>query len=141
MSSLASEGQNDIAYLWGHARKIRRFLFPNPGQLVLLCLCFVFKILHLAFKSTVKYLWSMKIIWNMFNRTCKHPTYRFDGTIVWERSHFWRSEINIDYCLIQCIIVFCSSHQPIFKLSLLVPWIDSTFLNVWRMCYVKQLYI
>ncbi len=28
---------------------------------------------------------------------CKRPTYRFEDTIVWERWHFWRSEINIDY--------------------------------------------
>ncbi len=27
----------------------------------------------------------------------KRPTYRFENTIVWERWHFWRSEINIDY--------------------------------------------
>ncbi len=34
--------------------------------------------------------------------------------------HFWRSEINIDYRLIQCIRGFCSSPLPIFKLSLQV---------------------
>ncbi len=56
---------------------------------------------------------------------CKHPTDRFEDTIVWERWHFWRSEINIVYSLIQCIRGFCSSPLPIFKLSLQVPWIDS----------------
>ncbi len=55
---------------------------------------------------------------------CKRPTYRFEDTIVWERWSFWRSEINIDYRLIQCIRGFCSSSLPIFKLSLQVPWID-----------------
>ena len=55
----------------------------------------------------------------------KRPTYGFEDTIVWERWHFWRSEINLDYHLIQCIRGFCSSPLPIFKLSLQVPWINS----------------
>ena len=52
----------------------------------------------------------------------KSPT--FEGTIVWERWYFWRSEINIDNHLIQCITCYFS-WLPIFKLSLQVPWIDS----------------
>ncbi len=52
----------------------------------------------------------------------KGPTYRFEDPIVWERWHFRRSAINIDYRLIQCIIVLIIS-LPIFKLSLQVPWI------------------
>ncbi len=55
----------------------------------------------------------------------KLPTYRFEDTIVCERWYFWRSEINIDYRMIQCIRGFCSSPLPIFKLGLQVPWIDS----------------
>ncbi len=57
---------------------------------------------------------------------CKHLTYRFEDTIVCERWHFWRSEINIDYRLIQCIRGFCSSPLPIFKLTLQVRWIGSS---------------
>ncbi len=56
----------------------------------------------------------------------KRLTYRFEDTIVWERWYFWRSEINIDYRMIQCIRGFCLSPLPIFKLSLQVPWIDSS---------------
>ncbi len=56
----------------------------------------------------------------------KRPTNRFEYNNVWERWHFWISEINIDYRLIQCIRGFCSSPLPIFKLSLQVPWIDSS---------------
>ncbi len=55
----------------------------------------------------------------------KRPTCRIEDTIVWERWYLWRSEINIDYRLIQCVSGFCSSPLPIFKLSLQVPWIDS----------------
>ncbi len=55
---------------------------------------------------------------------CKCPTYRFENTIVWERWHLWRSEINIDCCLILYIKSFCSSPLPIFKLSLQIPWIN-----------------
>ncbi len=54
----------------------------------------------------------------------KRPTYRFEDTIVGRVWYFWRSEIHIDYRLIQCIRGFCSSPLPIFKLSLKVPWID-----------------
>ena len=68
-------------------------------------------------------------MWNLLLESiqgiCKHPTYRFEDTIVWERWHFWRSEINIDYRLIQYIKALCWSPLPIFKLSLQVPWIDS----------------
>ena len=56
---------------------------------------------------------------------CRRPTYRLEDTIAWERWHFWRSEINIYYRLIQCIRGFCSSPLSISKLSLQVPWIDS----------------
>ncbi len=56
----------------------------------------------------------------------KRPTYRFEDTIVLEKGHFWISEINIDYRLIQCIRGFCSPPLPIFKFSLQVPWIDSS---------------
>ncbi len=42
----------------------------------------------------------------------KRPTHRFEDNIVWERWHFWRSEINTDFCLIQCIRCFCSSPCP-----------------------------
>ncbi len=56
----------------------------------------------------------------------KRPTYRFEDNIFWARWYFWRSEINIDYRLIQCIRGFCSSPLPTFKLSLRVPWIDSS---------------
>ncbi len=55
----------------------------------------------------------------------KRPTYRFEDTIVWERWYFWTFDILI-YRLIQCIRGFCSSHLPIFKLSLQVSWIDSS---------------
>ncbi len=58
--------------------------------------------------------------------TRKRPTYRCEDTIVWERWYFWRSEINIDYRLLQFIRGFCSSPMPIFKLSLQVAWIDSS---------------
>ncbi len=60
----------------------------------------------------------------------KRPTYRFEDTIVWERWHFWRYEINIDYPLIQCIRGFHSSPLPIFKLSLQVPCIYSSHLTI-----------
>ena len=56
-----------------------------------------------------------------FQGICKSPTYRFENTIVRERCHFWKCEINIDYRLIQYIRGFCSSPLPIFKLSLQVP--------------------
>ncbi len=49
----------------------------------------------------------------------KRPTYRFGDTIVWERWHFWRAEINIDYCLIQCIRGFihlpCPSSNLVYR--------------------------
>ncbi len=49
--------------------------------------------------------------------------------IVWERWHFWRSEINIELSIsvrYSTSQFFCSSPAlPIFKLSLQVPWIDS----------------
>ncbi len=55
-------------------------------------------------------------------QTSNIPIWRYHclGEVV-----FWRSEIIIDYRLIQCIRGFCSSPLPIFKLSLQVPWIDS----------------
>ncbi len=55
------------------------------------------------------------------------------------RWYFWRSEINIDYRLIQYIRGFCSSPLPIFKLSLQVAWIDSSMyeLSIW--CYLTIL--
>ncbi len=45
-----------------------------------------------------------------------------------ERWHFWRSHINIDYRLIQCVRGFCSSPLPIFKHGLQVHWIDHSSL-------------
>ncbi len=68
----------------------------------------------------------------------KRPTYQVQDTIVWERWYFWRSEINIDYHLIQCFRGFCSSPLPIFKLSLLVPWIDSRLIEVYLGPYAQN---
>ncbi len=65
---------------------------------------------------------------------CKRPTYRFEDSIDWERWYFWRSGINIYYRLIQCIRGFCSSPLPIFKLSLQVPWIDSSNMRCRKRC-------
>ena len=56
---------------------------------------------------------------------CKCPTYRFEDTIVWERWHFWRSEINIDYHLIQCIRGFCS-YLPCPSSNLVYRPLEST---------------
>ncbi len=69
----------------------------------------------------------------------KRPTYRFEDTIVWKKWHFWRSEINIDYHLIQCIRGFCSSPLPIFKLSVQVPWIDSNLIQFLIPVYQKEI--
>ena len=55
---------------------------------------------------------------------CKRPTYRFEYTIVWERWHFWRSEINIDYRLIQCIRGFV--HLPCPSSNLVYRSLEST---------------
>ncbi len=65
-------------------------------------------------------------------------TYRFEDTIIWERWHFWRSENN--YRLIQCIRGLCSSDPCpcIFKLSLQVPWIDSSIIIVEEWKYALE---
>ena len=67
-------------------------------------------------------------------RICKRPTYRFEDTIVWKRWHFWRSEINIGYRLIQCVCIsgFCSSPCPssnVVYRSLESTWIDSNWVR------------
>ncbi len=80
------------------------------------------------------YRWSIKLLLWSIQGICKRPTYRFEDTIVWERWHFWRSEININYRLIECIRGFCSSPLPILKLSLQAPWIDSSIC----ICSCKQ---
>ncbi len=81
--------------------------------------------------SILRSRWHRIKLFKSIQGICKRSTCRFENTIVWERWHFWRSEINIDYCLIQCIRGFCSSPLPIFKLCIQVPWIDSKpFINV-----------
>ncbi len=83
--------------------------------------------------------WSQLKPNGLLKSSTKHePVTRVDSrdppmsnTPIW-RCHYlgevvfpWRSEINIDYRLIQCITGFCSSPLPIFKLSLQVPWTNS----------------
>ncbi len=74
--------------------------------------------------------WLLPLDLESIQGICKFTKHRFEDTIVWERCYFWRSEINIDYRLIQCIRGFCSSPLPILKLSLQVPWIDSSIVHV-----------
>ncbi len=63
----------------------------------------------------------------MFNRPANVQHYRFEDTIVWERWHFWRSEVNIDYRQMQYITVFfthipCpSSNYRSLESTLVVP--------------------
>ena len=83
------------------------------------------------FRVCFQNLWWLKEKWPYFpvridSRDLQMSNvYQFEDTTVWERWHFLRSQINIDYSLIQCIRGFCSYPLPIFNLSLQVPWIDS----------------
>ncbi len=54
-----------------------------------------------------------------------------------ERWHFWRSEISIDYRLIQCIRSDCSSPLSIFVFSLHVYWFDSWDFTQYMTCHHK----
>ncbi len=50
---------------------------------------------------------------------CKHPTYWFEHTTVWERWHFWRCQINIDYVWYSASEVFvhlsCPSSNLVYR--------------------------
>ena len=69
---------------------------------------------------------------------CKCPTHRFEGTIVWrggvseDPESISSTSMQIQYILY--ITVFCSSPLPIFKLSLPVPWIDSSWFELTIFC-------
>ena len=65
-----------------------------------------------------KYIWKKYIIYILHKGSAyvQHIDLKIP-LIDWKRWHFWRSQINIDCHLVQCIRGFCSSPLPIFKLA------------------------
>ncbi len=81
---------------------------------------------HLSFVSDWwKHAWFEIILLESIQGICKRPTYPFEDTIVWERWHFWRSEITVWYSASEVFV-----HLPCPSSNLVHRSLESTLIHV-----------